>query len=162
MKLRWLFGPLLLLAPTLLPTGASATLLYAGGEDSDVICAIGGTCGVDTNSLHYRPDWAREAISVYVIGNDPPTNRFATAPFTSSSTLWVHGQYCGRRTSPCSSGTSNGAQLMRFMDTAGNPALVIRGTGTEGQLKIDSRSASGTFSTLVTCSSAVGGDVPAD
>lgn len=159
MKLRWLLGLLLLLAPTLAPSGASATLLYAGGEDSDVICANGGGCGVDTNSQHYRPNWAREAIAVGTNTSDPPTNRFATAPFTPSSTLWVHTQYCGLGSNPCTPRTSSGVQFMRFMDSAGNPALVIRGTGTDGQLGIYTRSAGGTFTSLVTCSSVLGATV---
>ena len=157
MTLRLPLGLLLLLVPFLASTGASATLLYAGGEDADFICATSGVCSADTHSGLYRSGWAREAYIARATTNDPPTNRFATMPFTASSTLWVHAQYCSDDFGSCSVRTANNAQLMRFMDGAGNPTLVIRGTGTDGQVAIYSRTSGGTFTSLVTCTAALSG-----
>lgn len=134
---------------------ASATLLYSGGEDVDFVCS--GACFVGTAS--YRTGWARQAYGMVGVSSDPPTNRFATPAFTASATLWVHGQFCvlsGNNSSACgNASTSSGYHMLRIYDSAGNPTLVVQGTGTSGQVRISSRTSGGAFTTLVTCSSAM-------
>ena len=139
---------------------ASAQLLYSGGEDIDFLCASSGTCPVVTGAA-YRSTWAREAVGAIGTAADPPTSRFATPTFTASTTIWVHAQFCqvfapndfcGQNIT--GTPTTANEQMLRVMDSAGNPTLVVRGTGTSGQVAIASRSSSGTFTTLVTCSSA--------
>lgn len=140
---------------------AWAQLLYSGGEDIDFLCATSGTCSVMTGAT-YRSGWAREAYGVGGTTTDPPTSLFATPNFTPVSTVWIHAQFCqsgftyagcGYFLSPANPTTAN-AQMLRVMDSAGNPTLVLLGTGTAGQVTIASRSSSGTFTNLVTCSGA--------
>jgi hypothetical protein len=145
---------------------AEAAILFAGGEDVDFLCNISGSCNVTTNSAYFRPTWAREAYYVAGNGSDPPVNRFATPVFTANSTIWIHAQFCEAQYSfqACGSGTGNGTianqQLLRVIDNLGNPTLIIRGTGTAGQLKISSRTSSGTFTDLATCSNAFAANSP--
>jgi hypothetical protein len=138
------------------PINAQATLLFAGGEDVDFYCNSGGTCSVDTSPGTFRAGWARESYRVAATVSDPPTNRFATAVFSPVSTLWVHAQFCNFNPNVCVASTTSGAQMIRIMDSSGNPTLIVRGTGTNGQVKISSRTAGGTFTDLVTCSSVIG------
>jgi hypothetical protein len=133
-------------------TKASATLLYSGGEDVDFIC--NGSCSVWTSSGGFRSGWARESYAASGTSNDPPTNRFATAIFAANSTVWIHAQFCignGCGTN----GTTSNDQMLRIMDSSGNPTLIVRGTGNAGQVKISSQTSAGVFTDLVTCSSAV-------
>jgi len=156
MRLPWLSASIVVLGLIFESANASATLLYAGGEDADFVCNGGGTCIVDTTAGRYRSGWARAAyrvISLTVV--DPPVNRFATSTFTASSSLWIHAQYCNMVATCVDTTTTSGAQLLRVMDSAGNPTLIVRGTGNPGQLKISSRTSAGVFTDLVTCSSAV-------
>ena len=90
---------------------------------------------------------------------DPATNRFATPTFLPSSTIWVHAQFCTTQTISTGYGcgtlgtvTANNGQMLRIMDSSGNPTLIVRGTGTSQQVKISSRTAAGVFTDLVTCS----------
>ena len=139
------------------PNTAGATLLYAGGEDIDFFCGSGSTCYVNTSGApFYRPAWAREAYGVFGTTSDPPTNRFATSAFASASTVWLHAQYCTSYAgSSCQNVTTANDQMVRLIDTNGNAALVVRGTGNAGQVKISSRTAAGVFTDLVTCSAAI-------
>ncbi len=153
---------LLLFLIVLTSAGASnarAQLLYSGGEDIDFICNSSGSCTVDTNNGSYRSAWARESYGVLGSNSDPPSNRFATPAFSAISTLWVHGQFCvlsGNSGSGCGNiGTNSSYQMLRVFDSAGNPTLVLVGTGTGGQVTISSRSTSGVFTILATCSSAL-------
>jgi len=160
MRLQWMWpqwmGPVLLgLGLAIGPINAQATLLYAGGEDVDFSCNGGGGCGIQTFAGTFRAGWAREAYQVAGTVSDPPTNRFATAVFSPVSTLWVHAQFCNFNPNSCVTTTSGNAQMIRIMDSSGNPTLIVRGTGTAGQVKISSRTAGGAFTDLVTCSSAI-------
>lgn len=130
----------------LLAAPASATLLYAGTEDIDFSCA--GTCTVVTSGggTNYRSDWVREALSLVGSAAGPPTNAIGTPDFTASGTAWVHFQYNANGI-----GTTSDGQLLRFIDSAGNAAIIIRGTGTDQQVKISSRTAGGAFTDLGTC-----------
>lgn len=156
MSLRWSWIALLIVGVVVGPIRASATLLFAGGEDIDFVCT--NTCGVDTNTTHFRSNWAREGYWANANTTDPPANYFSTPMFASNAIVWVHAQYWNGALTR----TDSGAQLIRLLDTAGNPTLIVRGTGTAGTLKISSRSASGTFTDLKTCSGASLPDVNLD
>lgn len=154
MRLPRLSAILLVFGLIFAPIGASATLLYAGGEDTDFICT--GTCTVRTTSGLFRAAWAREAYVVDNVNLDPPSNRFSTPTFSASTSLWIHAQYCNLWGNDCfDTGTDASAQMLRVIDSAGNPTLVVRGTGTAGQVKISSRTAAGVFTDLVTCPASV-------
>ncbi|MDN5836689.1 MAG: hypothetical protein L0H12_04975 [Nitrosospira sp.] len=151
---RLLIGLLVGAIPALFATSASATLLFAGGEDIDFNCVSGGTCVVDTATGRFRAEWAREAYRVDGITGDPAANRFATPAFTASTTLWVHARYCNDN---CGSNTTTAnAQMLRLLDNNGNPALIVYGTGAAGTIKISSRASNGSLTDLVTCPGAIG------
>jgi hypothetical protein len=157
MRMRWLLSILVFLGLAIGSIEARATLLYAGGEDIDFTCNGSGSCGVFTGDNSYRSGWARESYSAVGTTSDPPTNRFATSVFSANSTLWIHAQYCNDYYGCASYGgnsTASGAQMLRILDSSGNPTLIVRGTGTAGQLVISSRTSAGAFTDLVTCSSA--------
>jgi hypothetical protein len=144
----------------LLATQADATILFAGGEDVDFTC--NGSCSVSTGAALFRTGWARE---VYVaagtnVSNDPPGTRFATPVFTPSTAIWLHAQFCNVAGGvACVNTTASNAQMIRLFDDMGNPSLIIRGTGTAGQLKISSRTAGGVFTDLATCSGVLINDI---
>ena len=153
MKCRWLLMVLFVLSFGLGSEQASATLLFSGGEDIDFIC-VSGTCSVNTGGPTYRSAWARESVDVAGTTVDPPTNRLGTPAFAGNSTLWIHAQYCTVGGGNCyTNGTDSGAQMLRIMDSSGNPTIIVRGTGTSGAVKISSRTAAGVFTDLVTCPS---------
>ncbi|MFD1985442.1 hypothetical protein ACFSOZ_23300 [Mesorhizobium newzealandense] len=158
MKLWWLTVALWGLCVAFGPTKASATLLFSGGEDGDFNCAVGGSCVVDTTTGRFRAGWAREAYQLEGLAADPAKNRIVTPPFSASSTLWVHAQYCSvwLNTGSCVNDTTASSQMIRIIDGAGNATLVVQGTGTAGEVKISSRSSSGTFTDLVTCPGTIG------
>lgn len=150
MMSRYLLAVLFAFGLAVGSTKASATLLYSGGEDIDFIC--NGFCSVSTNANSFRTGWARESYLVAGTASDPPSNRFATPTFTGNSTLWIHAQFCIGNGCGSNGSTSN-AQMLRILDSGGNPTLIVRGTGTSGQVKISSRTSAGVFTDLVTCSS---------
>lgn len=117
MRLRWLLALMLLIGSAAGSTAARATLLFAGGEDVDFICT--NVCTVDTGSGRFRPGWAREAYYANPSTTDPPASYFSTPPFAANSTVWVHGQYWNSG----STGTNNGSQMIRLLDTLGNPTF---------------------------------------
>jgi hypothetical protein len=157
MRLRALL-PILTLIGFLAGTDAGAQLLYAGGEDVDFLCNGGGSCASSTGGA-YRTGWARTAYMAAGSTTDPATNRFSTPTFSPNSTLWIHAQFCIPQNTVLGCGgvgtnTTANAQILRILDSSGNPTLIVRGTGTSQQLTISSRTAAGVFTDLVTCSSA--------
>jgi len=155
MRFRWPLLALLVLGAAIGSTNASATLLYAGGEDIDFIPAptCGTNCFVMTSAGTFRSNWARETYGVrYTSASDPPTTRFATPVFTASSQIWVHAQVWS--TAGGGATTAN-QQLLRLIGADGNPAIILRGTGTAGQIKISKRDTSGVITDLLTCASAI-------
>jgi len=150
MKMRLLRSFLVVLTLAL-GSQAQAQLLFSGGEDIDFLCNSGGTCVTSTSSPYYRSGWARSAYEVGGAPSDPPLNRFATPVFSAGATIWIHAQFC-----ICggSAPTTANDQMLRVFDSSGNPTLMLRGTGTNGQLVISSRTSAGVFTDLVTCSSA--------
>jgi len=145
MRSRWLLSVLFILSLTLGAPKASATLLFAGGEDIDFICT--NTCSFVTTGGSYRTAWARGSYSVNPGQSDPPVSYFSTPTFAGNATIWMHGQYFNNGTT-----SNSGSQLIRVMDNVGNPTLIVRGTGTTSTVKISSRTAAGVFTDLVTCS----------
>jgi hypothetical protein len=149
---RYLLAVLFAFSLAIGSTEASATLLYSGGEDIDFVC--NGSCSVSTNANSFRAGWARESYQASGSASDPPSSRFATSVFAANSTLWIHAQLC--LGNGCgSNGTTSNYQMIRVFDSAGNPTLVVRGTGTTGQVKISSRTSAGVFTDLATCSSVI-------
>jgi hypothetical protein len=140
-------GLLLLCAPA---APAAAQILFAGGEDVDFtpVPSCGGSCNVDTNSSHFRSAWARADLHLGGSGADPSPYRYLSATFANSSTIWVHAQVTNSGTNTFSNG-----QYLIVYGSDGNPAILIRGTGTAGQVMLSKRSVGGTFTDLVTCTS---------
>ena len=139
---------------------AEATVLFAGGEDVDFLCGLNLHCNVSTNGALFRSNWARAAYWVPGQGTaDPPSFYFSTPAFAGNATVWIHAQFCpgsgGLNTVCTDNGTVANNQMLRVIDSAGNATLIVRGTGTTGQLKISSRTSGGTFTDLVTCPSAI-------
>src|ERR1035437_5064807 len=71
-----------------------------------------------------------------------------------SSSFWVHGQFGASN----NNGTNSNGILLALADSGGVGRILVRGTGTAGQLKISTRNAAGTFVDLVT---SVAGAFPA-
>ena len=159
---RWLSALLLLaaLASSAHAQAWSGTLLYQGGELSDFTC-VGGVAGcsfyVNAPAPRYRAAWARGALDVTGTqgGQDPPVPRLEqNTPFAGQTTLWIHGQFCNFKAGDgglCALNTTAGSQLLGIRDALGNPTIVVKGTGAFEQVEIDSRSAGGGYTTLVTC-----------
>ncbi len=127
---------------------ASATILFAGGEDVDVTFV--GAVGITTTSTQFRSGYGRAALTASATGSaaDPPAIRFQTPVFANQSTIWLHAENI----------TSNAAivsntQLVRIIGSDGNPAVLIRGTATNGQVKVSTRTTAGVLADLVTCTS---------
>lgn len=132
---------------------AGATILFAGGEDVDFVCT--GTCSNSTSASTFRSSFARGSYGSVASASDPPSNRFSTATFTASTSIWVHAQACVGAGLCSTASTTSGDQWLRVMDSGGNATLLLRGTGTANQVKISSRTSGGVFTDLVTCSSAI-------
>lgn len=120
------------------------TLLAVGGQDTSFTIVDGGVSSGGGAGGAYRTNFSNCVITVNVgqTAADPPTSYISLPPFTPNSTLWVHGQF-GTNTS----GNSNALNVhaMRVLDGSGVPRIVIRGTGTAGQMKISTRNAGGSF-----------------
>jgi hypothetical protein len=122
------------------------TILFAGGEDTSF--ALIGSVAVNTSGLAgvYRSTYARCALNMQGSAADPPANRIQTPVFTAVSTIWAHA-----RVGNGSSGnaTTSAVQMLRLLD-GGVARILVRGTGTAGQLKVSKRNSAGTITDLVT------------
>lgn len=139
------------LALSPLPALAYAgTILFAGTEDVDYLSCT-GTCTSDATAGRFRATWSRNGISMTTTAIDPPANFELTPTFTNQTTIWTHWNWF-----PVTGGvgTTNNQQLMCVYASDGNPAVCIRGTGTNGQVKISTRTTAGVFADLVTCTAA--------
>ena len=127
---------------------AAATVLFAGGEDIDFSCI--GACTTNSTAGYFRSGYARTTYSATVASSaDPPTNRFLTPTFTNSSTIWIHAE----NYSAAAAGTTTANQAIGVYGSGGVRRLLLRGTGTTGQVKISTRNSAGTITDLVTCTS---------
>jgi hypothetical protein len=154
---RFLAGALVALALSfaapdvgLAPLPAEATILFAGGEDIDA--AFTGVVNISTTAGQFRSGYARLALVPDNPGSvvDPPSNRFTIPAFANQSTVWIHAetfQFNGTAT------TTSNQQAVGIFGSDGVRRILIRGTGTNGQVKISTRNTAGTITDLVTCTS---------
>lgn len=129
------------------------TVFFAGGEDTSFIISdiYGYTMG--TGGSFYRSAFARTATGLNV-GNfsgpsatDPPAFRLTTPAFSPQSILWAHAQFGnGSGATPA----TNGATLLRLLDSGGNARIVVRSTTVAGQFTISTRNNAGAFVVLAT------------
>jgi hypothetical protein len=150
---RWLLAGLFslgLLAP------ANSAVLFAGAEDVDFTFV--GSVGISTTAGQFRAGWGRAAISAnHGSGttNVPPTNYFETPTFTATSDFWVHFWRIAN-----SGATNGGSNLLGLASPDGVWRLLVRGTGSTGQIKVSKRDAAATVTDLATsAASAVAGAV---
>jgi hypothetical protein len=126
------------------------TVYFAGGEDIDF--TLVGSSGTSQSGGYFRSAFARGALCVstgFIISTaDPPSDRLTSPTFSAISTFWAHAQFYASN----SNTTNNNATLMRLLD-GGTARIVVRGTGTAGQVRLEKRNAAGTFTTLATSAS---------
>lgn len=139
-----LFGLALILGQVL---PATATILWAGGEDIDF--NLIGLAAVTTTAGQFRTGYAREAITSGFNSNitTPSIYRAYTQIFSATTSLWLHAE-----TIAAGNGTNSGQIALAAIAGDGNQALLLRGTGTAGQVKISKIDTAGTVTDLVTCS----------
>lgn len=143
-----------LLIPLLLSSSpAPATILFASGEDTGFNLIVGGSGGAAGESSGYasRSGYARNTTTTVAAYNatnvaDPPASRIQTPTFTSVSSLWIHFQF---ETLDVNT-TTTGQQALILRSPDGVARILLRQTGTTGQLKISKRNAAGTITDLVT------------
>lgn len=124
---------------------AYSTILFAGGEDIDLTFV--GTITTNTSNTTYQTNFARLSLAPSGGATDPPSNRMLTPVFANQSTIWIHSM----TVDTSNNNTSSGDQAVAVYGSDGVRRLMIRGTGTGGQVKISKRDASGTFTDLVSC-----------
>jgi hypothetical protein len=123
-------------------------ILDFGTEDIDFTAT--GTVAVQTGSTRIRTSFVRSGMQVSAAAvADPPGNRITSRAITPAATLWVHVQFSENT----SNATTSNAQMVRVLDGSGVCRLIVRGTGTAGQLKISKRTSAGVITDLVTGSS---------
>lgn len=124
------------------------TLYFAGGEDTSF--SLSGSFTLVGGGVTYRSAFCREAIGttsgVVTTTAWPMTTSAATPQWGPSSSFYIHGQYYGN----ASSNTTASAILLALADSSGVGRILVRGTGTAGQVKISTRNAAGTIVDLVT------------
>ena len=125
------------------------TLYFAGGEDTS-FTNIGGIWSLSTSSEYFRNGFARAAFESYGANytTSTPAAYLASPQFGPLSSFWVHA-----RCFVDSSATVSNAIHMALLDSSGYMRIAVRGTGTNGQLKISTCNTSGTFTDLVTSAS---------
>lgn len=141
----FLFGAVLALSAVM---PASATILYAGGEDVDFV--VSGVVTVTTSGGVFRTGYAREALVADISSGDPPTNIIQLpAAFANQSTIWVHFESFN------STGNNNTVnnQYIGIYGSDGVRRLLVRGTGTNGQVKITKSDTARTMTDLCTATS---------
>jgi hypothetical protein len=129
-------------------------ILFAGFEDTS-FTFVGGPA-VLTTTQPYRPAFSRSAIRVGNGGStaDPPANRLQTPAFTSVGTVWLHSQvYVGINGGNAATTANVQAILLRSPD--GLVRVMLRQTGTTGQLKLSTRNAAGTITDVATATGVI-------
>ncbi len=151
-----LFGAVLSLAAAM---SANATILFTGAEDIDFNCTgsvgtIGSSsCTQDTNTGRFRTAFARSGLTPAnnTSAADPPANLWKSPNFTATTHIWTHFWFLQDQ----AANTSNN-QIFIWYASDGNPAVILRGTGSTTQIKVSTRSTTGTLTDLVTCSAGFG------
>ena len=134
-------------------SGANATILFAGGEDSDFVGMV-GTIASSTTAGTFASGYARESMSVSPTGcspNAPPNTYFLTPTFTASSVIWIHANVY-----PASVVCAATGDILRVYSPDGYARIVVEqpGTGTVGQYSIYTRNQAGTQTLLVAMTTA--------
>jgi hypothetical protein len=142
---------LILVAALTLPIAAAnaVTVYFAGGEDTS-FTAVGAAIGVRTSS-EFRSSYARASIATQnsTTVADPPANRMQAPTFTSDSSLWFHAEVNENNGGITTTANEQG---ILFRSPDGVSRIVVRQTGTNGQLKVSKRNAAGTITDLATAS----------
>lgn len=146
MKMR---KPILALLALLFGAPAHADILWTGG-----LPGIGDTnVGVYGGGASHRTSFSSASMWCAGTTADPPTNYIRSDAFTGQSTVWITW-----RAMRANNYTNTNTVLFRALDGS-TPRLYIRGattgdSGSNGSLKIEKRTAAGTYTTLastVTC-----------
>lgn len=130
---------------------ASATILWAGGEDNDFICT-NTNCVADQTSNQYNSTYEREdyAITACSCTTDPPPTYASTPTFTAGSTLWIHANFWNQN--GCDGST--GDQVMRVLSPDGVGRIILSTAASNIKWKISTRNAAGTITDLVAMAAA--------
>jgi hypothetical protein len=125
------------------------TIYFAGSEDSAFTSVT--SFGSTTSTTFYRSAFARAGVSQNNFTNSafPPAANALTPLFGPSSSFWIHGQHNN------TSGSGNNNCLLAAYDAGGVGRILVLGTATGGQVKICTRNAAGTITTLVTSAAGV-------
>lgn len=131
---------------------APATILWAGGEDIDVITT--GSVPVSTTSTTFRSGYARASLSEQQGGTGsiyPATPRFATPVFANQTTVWIHAETFTTVTLI----PNSDAEAIGLYGSDGNLRLMLKAHGTSsGRMDIATRNTAGTVTVLASCDSA--------
>lgn len=139
----------LLSAMLLAASSASATTLFAGGEDID-FTMVGGSTGVTTTAGYFASGYAREAIGIGGSA-DPAGNYALSKTFTASSTIWVHArltEWSGVNTDAAN------YDVLRVLSPDGYARIEVHVSSTLGKYTVSTVNQAGTITDLVTMSSA--------
>lgn len=121
------------------------TIYFAGSEDSAFSSLI--NFGSNTSTNFYRSAFARAGVAQTNFGSSPyPPLAYAMTPlFGPTSSFWIHAQHnCVATTG------NNNACMLAALDSSGVGRILVLGTATVGQVKICTRNAAGTITTLAT------------
>jgi hypothetical protein len=147
MRSRQILAAAILLVLSVLP--AKAVVLFVGGEDVSFLCH--NLCAVSTVPANYRGAWAREAygpIGTPFLGAAWPSGAYFTTPtFANQGDIWIHAQ------AKLGLPTNNNFPFLWVYGSDGTPAVMLQGTGTNGQVKISSIDEAGSITDLFTCPS---------
>lgn len=120
---------------------AATTILARSAEDIDYT-VTGTPATVDTSGGHFRSGYAR-----YAYGTGSASTLVKQAPFSTPETVfWIHFQAFTNQNA-----SSNNQDSLILYDASGVERLVIRGTGTGGQVKLSTKNAALTYTDLTTC-----------
>jgi hypothetical protein len=134
-------------AAFLAPKPASATILWAGGEDNDMTCF--GNCVVNNTGFDWTHDGNYSRISLverkdWAVGL-PMGNYWSSPTFTAGSTLWIHASM-GLDNSCCTTD-----YILAVLSPDGVIRIAVRNLGSDhSRFIISKRNAAGTLTDLVT------------
>ena len=117
---------------------------YAGGEDIDCT-PFGGITWQNTAPYIYTP-YSRYGTEIAATSSSwPMANGCNISSFGNQSSFWFHAQCYVGGNSTVASGI-----FLAMADSSGVGRILVRGTGSNGQLKISTRNAANTYVDLVT------------
>jgi hypothetical protein len=133
------------------------TVYFAGGEDTSFTITGSPPPVPITAAGYFRVGFARLAMNMFGGSGAPTTTAWplatalVTPMFGSISSFWVHGLNNTENSSLVFVNfTTTAAIMLGLADSGGVGRILVRGTGTAGQLKISTRNAAGTIVDLVT------------